>query len=97
MDWVWLVTDDAPVRDALKPALAQATVLRVDAAQLAQWLSPAQGHQLGDHLYVVDPMGHWMMRFPPVTDNASAARTRKDLERLMRASAGWDQPGRAGS
>jgi hypothetical protein len=97
IDWVWLVTDDAPVRDALKPALQQATVLRVDGAQLAQWLAPAPGGQLQDHLYVVDPMGHWMMRFPPGTDLASAARERKDLERLMRASAGWDQPGRQGS
>lgn len=97
MDWVWLVTDDAPVREALLPALEQATVLRVDAARLAQWLSPAKGQQLPDHLYVVDPMGHWMMRFPPGTDAASAAKVRKDLERLMRASAGWDQPGRQGS
>ena len=97
LDWVWLVTDDAPVRDALQPALQQATVLRVDAGQLAQWLSPAHGHKLQDHLYVVDPMGHWMMRFPPGTDLASAAKVRKDLERLMRASAGWDQPGRQGS
>jgi hypothetical protein len=97
IDWVWLVTDHTPVRDALKAALQQATVLRVDGAQLAQWLAPAPGGQLQDHLYVVDPMGHWMMRFPPGTDLASAARERKDLERLMRASAGWDQPGRQGS
>jgi len=97
IDWVWLVTDQVPVRDALKPALHDATVLRVDAAQLAQWLSPAHGHPLSDHLYVVDPMGHWMMRFPPGDDTASAAKVRKDLERLLRASAGWDQPGRPGS
>jgi hypothetical protein len=97
LDWVWLVTDDVQLRDALKPALQQATVLRVDAAQLAQWLSPARGHQLADHLYVVDPMGHWMLRFPPTQDVASAAKVRKDLERLMRASAGWDKAGRQGS
>jgi hypothetical protein len=97
VDWVWLVPDEAPLRDALKPALRQATVLRVDAAQLAQWLAPAHGGQLSDHLYVVDPMGHWMMRFPPTADAAGATRIRKDLERLMRASAGWDQPGRPGS
>jgi hypothetical protein len=97
LDWVWLVDDRAPVRDALKPALRDATVLRVDATQLAGWLSPERGQQLADHLYVVDPMGHWMMRFPPGTDLASAAKVRKDLERLMRASAGWDQAGRPGS
>ena len=97
LEWVWLVTDDAPVRDAIKPALAQATVLRVDAGQLAQWLAPARGHQLAEHLYVVDPMGHWMMRFPPTQDIPGAAKVRKDLERLLRASAGWDQAGRPGN
>ena len=97
LDWVWLIPDAVPVRDALRPALAQATVLRVDAAQLAQWLAPAPGHQLAEHLYVVDPMGHWMMRFPPTQDVPGAAKIRKDLERLMRASAGWDQPGRPGN
>jgi hypothetical protein len=97
LDWVWLVPDDVPVRESLKPALAQATVLRVDGARLAQWLAPAAGRQLSEHLYLVDPMGHWMMRFPPTQDVGGATRIRKDLERLMRASAGWDQPGRQGN
>jgi hypothetical protein len=94
LDWVWLVDDAVPVRDALQAALGQATVLRVDRAQLDQWLAPAAGRQLADHLYVVDPMGHWMMRFPAGHDTESAARVRRDLERLMRGSAAWDKPGR---
>lgn len=94
VDWVWLVADTAPIREEIKPALQQATILRVDASQLAQWLTPARGRQLQDHLYVVDPMGNWMMRFPPGHDIASAAKVRKDLEHLMRASAGWDKAGR---
>lgn len=94
LDWVWLVADDAPVRPELLPALQQATVLRVDGAQLAQWLAPAPGRRLSEHLYVVDPMGHWMLRFPPGDDPAAALKVRKDLERLMRASAGWDKAGR---
>lgn len=94
LDWVWLVADGAPVRAELQPALQQATVLRVDGAQLGQWLAPAAGKTLADHLYVVDPMGNWMMRFPPGQDNASVAKVRRDLERLMRASGGWDKAGR---
>lgn len=94
VDWVWLVTDAAPVREALKPALAAATVLRVDEAALAQWLAPAGGHALADHLYVVDPRGHWMMRFPARLDREGAAKAKRDLERLMRASASWDEAGR---
>jgi hypothetical protein len=97
MDWVWLVPDKVPVREPLKTAVAQATVLRVDPAQLAQWLAPASGQALSDHLYVVDPMGHWMMRFPAGVTTANAAKVRRDLERLMRGSAGWDKPGREGS
>jgi len=94
LDWVWLVADNTPVRESLRPALQQATVLRVDGAKLAEWLAPARGGQLEDHLYVVDPMGHWMMRFPPGEDHEWAAKARKDLERLMRGSAGWDKAGR---
>jgi hypothetical protein len=95
VDWVWLVDDAAPVREAIRPGLAQATVLRVPREQLAQWLQPAAGQALQDHIYVVDPLGHWMMRFPARMDREGAARAKRDLERLMRASAGWDQPGRA--
>ena len=99
LDRVWLVPDSAPVPPALEPALRQATVLRVDAQALAQWLAPAGGRELRDHLYVVDPMGNWMMRFPAVNldasvDTASAAKIKRDLERLMRGSASWDQAGR---
>lgn len=96
LDWVWLVPDGAPVREALLPALKEALVLRVDAAQLSQWLAAAQGRQLADHLYVVDPMGNWMMRFPPGADTTTAPKIKRDLERLLRASSSWDQPGRPG-
>ena len=99
IDWVWLVDDAAPVGGQLRLALAQATVLRVDPAQLAHWLAPSPGHSLHDHLYLVDPMGHWMMRFPPQgpgrsLDLAAAKNMKSDLERLMRASESWDRPGR---
>ena len=94
LDWVWLVADDAPLPDTLLPALKDATVLRVPVAGLSTWLAPASGHQLAEHLYVVDPMGHWMLRFPANLDLASAAKAKLDLERLLRASASWDQAGR---
>ena len=94
LDWVWLVSDDARLPEALLPALGQATVLRVPPAVRADWLAPAAGQTLPEHLYVVDPMGHWMMRFPAGLDKAGAGRAKRDLERLMRASASWDQAGR---
>lgn len=94
VDWVWLIADDAPVPNTLQSALAQATVLRVPPAALAQWLAPASGHALPDHLYLVDPLGNWMMRFPAGLDLAGAAKAKRDIERLLRAANAWDQPGR---
>ena len=94
IDRVWLVSDDAAVPESLRPALAQATVLRVDAAVLQAWLQPAAGQSLQDHIYVVDPMGNWMMRFPAHMDVHTASKAKRDLERLMRASNSWDQAGR---
>jgi len=42
-------------------------------------------------MYIVDPLGNWMMRVPP---NPEPARLKRDVEKLLRASAGWDKPGR---
>jgi hypothetical protein len=94
LDWVWLVADDAAVPETLQPALKGATVLRVPPAELAAWLAPANGQSLAQHLYVVDPIGNWMMRFPAGLDRATASRAKRDLERLLRASAFWDKAGR---
>lgn len=91
LDWVWLRTDAQPLAEPLKTATAAATVLQVDAQALAGWLQPAAGQRLQDHLYVVDPIGNLMMRFPA---NADPKQIKRDLDRLLRASAFWDKPGR---
>ena len=94
IDKLWLVTDDAPIAPVLRAALAAAPatqVLRVPAPALSQWLVPAAGESLESHLYVVDPMGQWMMRAPPQPE---PAKLKRDLERLLRASSFWDRPGR---
>ena len=94
VDKVWLVTDDAPLRPALQQAVSSAVavqVLRVAKSDVQAWLKPANGHALDEHLYVVDPMGEWMMRVPADPD---PAKVKRDLDRLLRASASWDTPGR---
>ncbi len=104
VDKLWLIDDDdgaAPRsqtlaaigadRGAKTSGLAPATVLRVAREPLAAWLTPAPGHALEDHLYIVDPQGDWMMRAP---SDADPAKLKRDIEKLLRASAGWDRPGR---
>jgi hypothetical protein len=94
IDKVWLVTDSAPIRPELRAALAAppaTRVLRVPAADLAQWLAPAPGESLDVHLYLVDPMGRWMMRAPPQLE---PSRFKRDLDRVLRASNSWDNAGR---
>jgi hypothetical protein len=94
IDKVWFVTGDADLSSTLRDALgddAALHVLRAPREALAAWLAPAEGAQLDDHLYLVDPMGEWMMRFPV---DANPAKVKRDLDRLLRASSSWDRAGR---
>ncbi len=94
VDKLWLIPDDAiPATRTLEAVAAgdPATVLIVPSAALAAWLQAAPNQGLSAHLYIVDPMGHWMMRSPADPD---PAKFKRDLEKLLRASAGWDAPGR---
>lgn len=94
VDKVWFVTGDAEMPASLRKIVADDAglhVLRVPRDALAAWLSAAPGQALEDHLYVVDPMGEWMMRMPA---NPDPAKVKNDLDKLLRASASWDQPGR---
>jgi hypothetical protein len=94
LDKVWFITDGQPPRPEVLNAITAgmpATVLQVPRQALAGWLSPAAGHALEDHLYIVDPMGNWMMRVPA---DADAKKLKRDLDRLLRGSASWDTPGR---
>lgn len=104
VDKLWLVTGPGTPQPAVLRAIggggadagalsgvAAVTLLRVGEDELTRWLVPADGRRLDDHLYLVDPMGQWMMRTPVDPD---PARLKRDLERLLRASASWDTPGR---
>jgi hypothetical protein len=91
LDWVWLHTGSEPIPDRLKAGLSAGKVLRMDRDALARWLEPEAGNLLEDHLYLIDPMGNWMMRFPAKLDPAKA---RRDMERVLRASSSWDVAGR---
>jgi hypothetical protein len=108
VDKVWIVDDDiapriatlraigaadgsAPSSSAAAATIAPATVLRVPRGALSAWLEAAAGRHLEDHLFIVDPFGDWMMRAPA---DPEPPRLKRDVERLLRASAGWDRAGR---
>jgi hypothetical protein len=94
IDKIWFVTDAAAPRAEVLQAISvgtPATVLRVPREALAKWFAPAAGQTLNAHIYLVDPMGQWMMRAPI---NPDPAKLKRDVEKLLRASASWDLPGR---
>lgn len=87
---VWLVDDaaDPPARilDAVRTPTGM-TILRAPAAAVGAWLQPESGHALSEHFYIVDPLGHWMMRSPP---SPEPRKLKGDVDKLLRASAGWN-------
>ncbi|MDN3921000.1 SCO family protein [Roseateles violae] len=98
LDKLWLIPSDGPDAPPLRPELQQAvsqgvpvTVLRAPRAQIEAWLKPGAGHALAEHFYLIDPMGRWMLRSPAAPD---PSKVKKDLDRLLKANAGWDRPGR---
>ena len=94
VDKLLLISDEAALRPELVQALTTGipvTILRAPRAELEAFLKPAQGHALRDHFYVIDPMGRWMMRSPVEPD---PSKLKNDLNRLLKANAGWDKPGR---
>jgi hypothetical protein len=76
---LWLVTDAVPPSVALLAALEGVAIAPAGAAASG---FPAE-RSVADHIYLVDPLGNLMMRFPPDPD---PARVIKDLQRLLRAS-----------
>lgn len=76
---LWYVTDAVPPAPALLAAIEGTVVAPADAAALA-W--PAEASITG-HVFLVDPLGNLMMRFPREPDPEQVL---KDLRRLLRAS-----------
>lgn len=96
VDWVWLIDDGAQpdVQHATWMRQNGAVVLRGEAKALHAWLPPGAGKTSADYVYVVDPLGNAMMRFAMPFDATQAAKAKRDLDRLLQASASWDKAGR---
>jgi hypothetical protein len=81
---VWLITDDAPLDTMLMRVIDGTRFLRVKPDVLKAWLPVEQGGNVSDHMYLIDPLGHLMMRFPK---NADPQKVKTDMGKLLKASA----------
>jgi hypothetical protein len=81
---VWLITDATPLDTMLMREYDGTDMLRVDPKLLKAWLPTDAGAEVEDHLYMIDPRGNLMMRFPK---DADPNKVKKDISKLLRASA----------
>lgn len=80
---IWLRTDQSPVPDAIKTAYADTRMLVADPAAVAAWLPAETGTRDTDHIYLVDPNGNLMMRFPK---NPNPSKIKGDVTKLLKWS-----------
>lgn len=92
---VVFVTDDGPLETLLLRQFPNVHFVRASEDQLKSWLPLEQGivgskgsgdiGTVRDHVFVADPLGHVMMRFPP-NHTLEFDKFRKDVSRLLWAS-----------
>lgn len=80
---VWMITDNQPLDTLLMREYDGTRMLRVAPGALEKWLPLDHGTALPDHIYIIDPLGNLMMRFPR---NGDPNLIKKDLGKLLRAS-----------
>jgi cytochrome oxidase Cu insertion factor (SCO1/SenC/PrrC family) len=83
---VWFITDDAPVPEKVLEAYKGTVMLRVDPAQLKQFLTTTASHgttdaaALADPMWIIDPLGNLIMEYPA---DAIGEKVRKDISKLV--------------
>lgn len=92
---VVFVTDEGPLETLLLRQFPDVHFVRASESQLTSWLPLEQGivgkkgstevRSVRDHVFVADPLGHVMMRFPP-NNTLEFDKFRKDISRLLWAS-----------
>lgn len=80
---VWLITDDQPLETILMREYDGMRMLRVKPDALKAWLPAEPNTAISDHIYMIDPLGNLMMRFPK---DADPNKVKKDIDKLLKAS-----------
>jgi hypothetical protein len=82
---VFLMVDEAPTTTMLLREYEGTWFLRASSTELERFLALPPGGQshLEDHIWMIDPNGNLMLRWPRLAD---PNRMKKDIDRLLRAS-----------
>jgi hypothetical protein len=82
---LWVVSDDAAVDPGLLGEYAGTIIVRAGPGntKLLASLPPSSPETLRGHIWLVDPLGNVMLRFPPAAD---PSRMKTDLTRVLRVS-----------
>lgn len=80
---VWLITDEQPLETMLMREYDGTHMLRAKAEMLKSWLPVESGTNMADHIYMIDPLGNLMMRFPK---DADPNKIKRDIAKLLKAS-----------
>ncbi|MEX3956527.1 SCO family protein [Trinickia sp. EG282A] len=80
---VWLRTDAGAVPDVIKGAYPDTRMLVADPAAIAAWLPAESDSRDTDHIYLVDPNGNLMMRFPK---DPNPSKIKGDVTKLLKWS-----------
>ena len=81
---VWLITDNEPLETFMLRVNDGTRFLRAPAEAVGKWLPLAPGGRVEEHIYLIDPLGDLMMRFPK---DADPSKVKKDMYKLLKASA----------
>jgi len=80
---LWLVTDQAKPATELLQQHAGMVTAHVAPGPANDLFEPAEGREQTDHIFLIDPLGNLMMRFPAQTD---PSKMKKDIIKLLKAS-----------
>lgn len=80
---VWLITDGTPLDTMLMREYDGTRLLRARADLVKAWLPVDDGTVAADHIFMIDPRGNLMMRFPK---DADPNKIKKDINKLLKAS-----------
>lgn len=80
---VWLITDQSPIETLLMREYDGTRMLRVESSLLKKWLPTEPDTSIENHIYMIDPLGNLMMRFPK---DADPNKIKKDISKLLKAS-----------